>query len=125
MCQVYLFIDRAEMDLKHGLCLERQRNAERVCRIVGTSRCHQGREGHQGKIGDESMGDRRRMANSIPENIAVRVCTDVTWCKWIAADTGICNIGDPKLLRVGGDLLKMSGDVEPSNLDREGGFKLL
>src|SRR4029453_12718783 len=48
-----------------------------------TARHHQRWEGRQGEIGDQGLGDCRRMANSIPENIAIRVRTDGTWCKWI------------------------------------------
>ena len=65
------------------------------------------------------------MANSVPENIAIRVCTDVAWRKRVATDTGLRDIDNPKLRRVGGDLLEMGRDIEPSNLDRQGGFKLL
>src|SRR5262249_9616289 len=79
----------------------------------------------QGEIGDQGLRDCRRMANSIPENIAIRVCTDGTWRKWIATDTGLRDIGDPKLLRLGSDLLEMGRDIEPRHLDRGRGFKLL
>jgi hypothetical protein len=65
------------------------------------------------------------MANSIPENITIRVRTDGTWRKWIATDTGLRDIGDPKLLRVGSDLLEMGRDIEPRNLDWDSGFELL
>src|SRR5262245_55693440 len=98
---------------------------ERVRRIVGSPRRHQGREDWQGEIGDQGLGDRRRMANSVPENITIRIRADGARRKGITADAGLCDIGDPKLWRVGGDLLEMGRDIEPSNLDRQGGFELL
>ena len=98
---------------------------ERIRRVLCTSSYHQRREGRQGEIGDQGFGSRRWMANSIPENRAIRVRTDGTWRKWIATDTGLRDIGDPKLLRVGSDLLEMGRDIEPCNLDRDSGFELL
>src|SRR4029434_4236659 len=98
---------------------------ERIRRIMWTARHHQRWEGHQGEIGDQGLSDCCRMANSIPENIAIRVRTDGTWRTGIATDTVVRDIGAPKLLRVGGDLLEMGRDIESRNLDRDSGFELL
>src|SRR5262245_13291798 len=98
---------------------------ERIRRILRPPRRYQRWEGRQGEIGDQGLGDCRRMANSVPENVAIRVRTDGTGCKRIAADTGLRDIGDPKLLWVGRDLLEMGRDIEPCNLDRDSGFELL
>src|SRR4029434_3506819 len=112
---------------------------ERIRRIMWTARHHQRWEGRQGEIGDQGLSDCRRMANSIPENITIRVRTDGTWRKWIATDTGLCDIGSPKLprdvrllqscdphfARVVRYPLEVGRDIEPPDLDWDCSFELL
>ena len=65
------------------------------------------------------------MANSIPENILLRLCTDCAGLKRIAAKTGLfCDIGDPETPRGHDQLLDMRRDVQAGDLHWEGTFQL-
>ena len=78
-----------------------------VLGIVCTSGRYQGWEGHKGKIGNQGLRNSGRMANRIPENIAIGVGTDGARGRDITAQTGVSDIGHPKVLGVGGQLLEM------------------
>ena len=123
--EAHLFSCRTETHLEYRLSHQRECDVERVLGIVCTSGRYQGWEDHKGKIGYQVLGNSCRMANGIPENIAIGVRTDGARGRDITAQTGVSDIGQPKVLGVGGQLLETRGDVQAGNMHRKSAFKML